>query len=81
MALSTNIPRAIIKAPREILSNIIPRLGIKIKLEAIVTNNTNPIIKPLLKPINKSNTTITIATASKRLIIKELIAFSTSSAC
>ncbi|EAQ55222.1 hypothetical protein MED222_06390 [Vibrio sp. MED222] len=50
------------------------------KVPNTVNRSTRPMIKPLRKPIAKSSTMITIATASTRLIKKSATDLSTSCA-
>ena len=51
----------------------------KMKLPQIVSSRTKPISSPLRSPMKKSSTTITMATASTRLMTKPLIAVVTAS--
>jgi len=81
MALSTSMPRAMIRAPREMRSRTTPCIFRKMKLPQIVKSRMNPISSPLRSPMNNRSTTITMTMASARLITKPLMAVVTASDC
>ncbi len=78
MALSTNIPRAIMSAPREMSCSSIPSTFITIKVPRIVSSKIRPINRPERNPINSRSTAITMAMDSIRLIKKPLTVSSTA---
>ena len=53
----------------------------KMNVPAIVRTKTKPMIRPLRSPMNRSRTTTTIATASRRFTRKASIAVVTMSDC
>ena len=63
-------PRAMISAPSEIRSRITPCMDMNRKVPEMVMNRIAPTISPLRSPMKNSSTTMTIATASIRLIMK-----------
>ena len=81
MALSTSMPRAMIRAPSEMRSRATPMGARKMKLPAMVNSNTKPISRPLRSPMNNSSTTMTMATACIRLTRKPRMAVLTASDC
>ena len=72
--LSTSIPIAMMKAPKEIRCNVVPICISKGKDAAIVKTNPVPIITPPRHPIENTNSRITMSTDSTRFRRKELIA-------
>ena len=81
IALSTSMPSAMISAPSDIRSRLTLAMLMKMKLPQIVRKRMNPISRPLRSPMKNSSTTITMATACKRLTTKLEIAVSTASDC
>ena len=78
IALSTSMPRAMIRPPKEIRSRMIPFIPMMMKDPMIVVTSTPPMISPLRRPMKMRRTTITMATASIRLRIKPLIEATTA---
>ena len=79
MALSTSIPRAMIKAPSDTRCMAISSIYMAIKVPATVSNNTSPTITPLRQPINRISTSTTIATAAAKFSTKPSTASRTES--
>ena len=79
MALSTNIPNAIIMVASDIRSISIPNMYITKMPKSITRGMNDPTIKPVLNPSSSMTTTRTMATLSTTLIIMPLTDFSTSS--
>ena len=79
MALSTNIPMATIKAPREIRCKVPPAASKMGKVAKMVSSNPVPMITPLRKPMKTISTTITITTDARRFHIKPSTALFTKS--
>ena len=78
MALSTNIPSAMMSAPSETRSSARPFVPMRTNVPAMVSNRMNPMSKPLRSPMKINNTTMTIATAWMRLTMNPLMAAVTS---
>ena len=81
MALSTSMPRAMMRAPSEMRSRATPMRSRNRKDPRMVMVSTAPMSKPLRAPMKKSNTTMTMATASSKLTTKPLMAILTASDC
>ena len=78
MALSTSIPSAITKAPREIRCKSIASHFMKTKVPNTVNSKIKPIKSPERNPIKNSSTIITMATDSPKLSTNPLTDLSTS---
>ncbi len=81
IALSTSMPSAMTSAPSEMRSRMIPCICMMMNVPMIVTSRIEPMIVALRRPMNSISTTITIATASARLIRKPLIDWTTARDC
>ncbi len=81
MALSTSIPRAMIRAPREMRSSATPIGARKMNEPTIVSTRMKPIRSPERTPMKKSSTTMTINTACHRLVTNPAIAVVTAPDC
>ena len=79
MALSTSIPSAIIRAPKEIRCRLIPHALITMSEPRTVMAKTAPISRPLLIPIKITKIMITMTTASTRFTMNALIEWVTAS--
>jgi hypothetical protein len=81
MALSTSMPRAMIRAPREILSRVTPMVPMKRKVPEMVRKRIVPMMSPLRRPMKRRSTTTTMATACPRVTMKPSMAVVTASDC
>ncbi len=82
MALSTIIPMAIIKAPRDTRCRSMPHIDMMIKLARMANiRPVTPITIATRTPILKARITSTMTTACIRLTMKPLIDSSTRSDC
>ncbi len=77
MALSTSIPKAMIRAPRLMRSSITPALSIGINVAKTVRIKMAPITKALRNPMANMSTPMTMTTASIRLMTKLSMAVTT----
>ena len=81
MELSTIIPRAIIRAPRDMRCRSIPKIAIRIKLVRIVRISDDPMTTPIRHPMARVRTIRTMATASPKLIRNPFTAWFTMPDC
>jgi len=78
MALSTNIPMAIIMAASDMRCKAIPPASITIRVANMENTSPLPISKPFLKPMKKSRIATTVITETIRLMIKPWLAMADS---
>ena len=81
MALSTNIPIAIINAPREIRSISMEKIAIKNNVPTTVKSSVTPTTTAARHPMNSARTITTIVTDIARLIRNAFDASSTTTCC
>ena len=74
MALSTSMPIATIKAPRDMRCRVLPIMSRMGKVTAMVSTSPKPMMRPLRKPMVNISTMMTISTDSSRLSMKPLMA-------